>query len=68
MHEIEKKREPTNLTIAVLALNEASMITTCLQSASFAEQILVNDSGNSDDHMLIARSLRWSGFLDRSHR
>ena len=55
-HEIDKKREPTNLTIAVLALNEASMITSYLQSSSFAEQILVIDSGSSDDTMLIARS------------
>ena len=61
-HKIDKKRDPTNLTIAVLALNEASMHTSCLQSASFAEQILVIVSGSSDDTMLIARSLSWSGF------
>jgi glycosyltransferase involved in cell wall biosynthesis len=75
-HKIDKKSESTNLTIAVLALNEASMITSCLQSASFAEQILVIDSGSSDDTMLIARSLGaevhsypdWQGFAIQRNR
>ena len=76
MHKIDKKSESTNLTIAVLALNEASMITSCLESASFAEQILVIDSGSSDDTMLIARSLGaevhsyadWQGFAIQRNR
>jgi glycosyltransferase involved in cell wall biosynthesis len=75
-HKIDKKSESTNLTIAVLALNEASMITSCLESASFAEQILVIDSGSSDDTMLIARSLGaevhsyadWQGFAIQRNR
>ena len=75
-HKIDKKSESTNLTIAVLALNEASMITSCLESASFAAQILVIDSGSSDDTMLIARSLGaevhsyadWQGFAIQRNR
>jgi glycosyltransferase involved in cell wall biosynthesis len=75
-HKIDKKSESTNLTIVVLALNEASMITSCLESASFAEQILVIDSGSSDDTLLIARSLGaevhsyadWEGFAIQRNR
>jgi glycosyltransferase involved in cell wall biosynthesis len=76
MHKIDRESESTNLTIAVLALNEASMITSCLESASFAEQILVIDSGSRDDTMLIARSLGaevhsyadWQGFAIQRNR
>ena len=71
-----KKDETNNLTIAILALNEASMISSCLQSASFAEQVLVIDSGSSDDTLVIAKSLGaetycypdWQGFASQRNR
>jgi glycosyltransferase involved in cell wall biosynthesis len=72
----DKKNEANKLAIAVLALNEASMITSCLQSASFADQVLVIDSGSSDDTLAIARSLGaethcypdWNGFALQRNR
>jgi glycosyltransferase involved in cell wall biosynthesis len=59
-----------SLTIAILALNEASLIYHCLQSASFADQLLVIDSGSTDSTPEIAHSFGadvycypdWQGF------
>lgn len=71
-----KKDKANNLTIAVLALNEADMIANCIQSANFAEQILVIDSGSCDDTLAIAKSLGaethcypdWHGFAIQRNR
>ncbi len=41
-------RRPT-LGVAVLTLNEAQRIEACLRSAAFADQIVVIDSGSTDD-------------------
>ncbi len=41
-------RQPT-LGVAVLTLNEAQRIEACLRSAAFADQIVVIDSGSTDD-------------------
>lgn len=64
------------LTIAVLTLNEAHRIHACLQSAQFADQIVVVDSGSTDDTVAIARSLGaqvhvypdWQGFAIQRNR
>ena len=37
-----------SLTIAVLTMNEAENIAACLESAQFADQVLVVDSGSTD--------------------
>lgn len=68
-------KKPT-LTVAVLTLNEAKRIRACLQSAHFADQILVVDSGSQDDTVAIAQSLGaevhtyadWQGFAVQRNR
>jgi glycosyltransferase involved in cell wall biosynthesis len=63
------QQKPT-LTISVLTKNETHQIRRCLQSASFADEILVIDNGSVDDTVEIARSLgakvhvypEWQGF------
>ena len=64
------------LTIAVLTLNEAEQIEACLRSATFADQLLVMDSGSTDDTVLLARNLGaevhvsedWQGFAVQRNR
>ena len=64
------------LTIAVLTLNESEQIEACLRSASFADQLLVIDSGSSDDTVALARDLGaevhvhadWQGFAVQRNR
>ncbi len=67
--------EPT-LTVAVLTHNEAQRIAACLQSASFADQLLVVDSGSDDETVAIAHRLGaevyvhpdWQGFAVQRNR
>ena len=67
--------KPT-LTVAVLTLNEAKRIRTCLQSAKFADQLLVVDSGSTDDTVKVAQELGaevhiypdWQGFAVQRNR
>jgi glycosyltransferase involved in cell wall biosynthesis len=64
------------LTVAVLTHNEAHRIEACLRSAAFADQLLVVDSGSTDDTVAIARSLGaevhsypdWQGFAVQRNR
>lgn len=68
-------RLPT-LTVAVLTHNEAHRIEACLRSATFADQLLVVDSGSTDDTVAIARGLGaevhsypdWQGFAMQRNR
>ena len=55
MHTPTEKR-PT-LTIGILTLNEAHRIKACLESAKFADQLIVVDSGSSDGTAEIAVTL-----------
>lgn len=67
---------PPTLTVAVLTHNEAHRIAACLQSAAFADQLLVVDSGSTDDTVQIAQSLGaevhshpdWQGFAVQRNR
>lgn len=64
------------LTVAVLTLNEAHRIRACLESAHFADQIVVVDSGSSDDTVAIAQAMGaqvhvyadWQGFAIQRNR
>ncbi|MDA8455877.1 glycosyltransferase family 2 protein [Acidovorax sp. GBBC 3334] len=64
------------LTVAVLTLNEGHRIAACLESAAFADQIVVVDSGSTDDTVEEARRLGaevhvhpdWQGFAVQRNR
>ena len=43
-----------SLCIGILAMNESRRIDACVASASFADQVLVIDSGSTDDTRDIA--------------
>ncbi|HSJ98684.1 MAG TPA: glycosyltransferase family 2 protein [Myxococcota bacterium] len=47
--------EPLPLTVAIIAYNAASQIGACLASVDFAAEVLVVDSGSSDETAAIAR-------------
>lgn len=57
------------LTVAVISLNAAAQIGPCLESAAFADELLVVDSGSADGTVEVARShgarvesRQWPGF------
>ena len=64
------------LTVGILTLNEEKRIASCIQSAQFANQILVIDSGSKDKTRDIAASLGaevfeyadWQGFAVQRNR
>ena len=66
----------TSLSVIVIAKNEAHNIAACLRSVHFADQIIVLDSGSSDETVLLARSLGaevgintdWQGFGVQKNR
>lgn len=68
-------QRPT-LTIGILAKNEAHQIERCLRSATFADEVVVVDSGSTDRTVEIARSLGaqtfvhadWQGFAVQRNR
>ena len=67
---------PPTLTVAVLTHNEAHRIEACLKSAAFADQVLVVDSGSTDDTVALAKGLGaevhsypdWQGFAVQRNR
>lgn len=64
-----EEKTPT-LTVAVLTKNEAPRIEACLRSAAWADQLIVVDSGSTDDTVALARAAGaevfvyadWQGF------
>jgi glycosyltransferase involved in cell wall biosynthesis len=68
-------KKPT-LCIAILTLNEERRIAQCIQSAHFADQIVVVDSGSKDGTVALAQSLGaqvhshpdWQGFAEQRNR
>ena len=67
---------PGGLSVAIIARNEAHRIARCLQSVAFADQIVVLDSGSTDNTVAIARGLGadvevtpdWPGFGPQKNR
>ena len=67
---------PGGLSVAIIACNEAHRIARCLQSVAFADQVVVLDSGSTDDTVTIARGLGadvevtpdWPGFGPQKNR
>lgn len=74
--ENKDSSRPVRLTIAILTLNEEKRIAQCIRSASFADQIVVADSGSKDRTREIAASLGaevylypdWQGFAVQRNR
>ena len=66
----------TRLTIGILTLNEERRIEACIRSCSFADQIVVVDSGSKDRTVEIAKGLGaevfvypdWQGFAEQRNR
>lgn len=64
------------LTIGILTMNEERRIAACIDSAAFADQIIVVDSGSSDDTVAIAQAKGvelfsypdWQGFAVQRNR
>ncbi len=64
-----------SLTVAILALDETDRIGEAIRSASFADEVLVLDSGSSDGTAALARELGarvletdWPGFVAQRNR
>jgi glycosyltransferase involved in cell wall biosynthesis len=62
------------LTVTIITLNEAAHIAAAIDSASFADDILVVDSGSSDGTADIARgkgvrvlTREWTGYVDQKN-
>lgn len=70
------KTKTPSLCIGILTMNESRRIAKCIESAKFADQIVVVDSGSKDDTVLIAQSLGaqvhihtdWNGFAEQRNR
>ena len=66
----------SRLSVIVICRNEAANIRACLESVGFADQIVLLDSGSSDDTVAIARacgaqvhqSVDWPGFGAQKNR
>jgi glycosyltransferase involved in cell wall biosynthesis len=64
------------LSVAVITKNEAHRIERCLRSVAFADQVVVIDSGSTDDTVAVARRLGaevqvtpdWPGFGRQKNR
>ena len=64
------------LTIGILTLNEAQHLERCIHSARFANQIIIIDSGSTDDTQAIAQKFGvefhtysdWQGFAEQRNR
>src|SRR4030095_5471580 len=62
------------VTVTIITLNEADHIADAIDSASWADEIIVVDSGSTDDTVAIARSKgarvetrAWSGYIDQKN-
>ncbi|EGW53178.1 O-antigen ligase family protein [Candidatus Endoriftia persephonae] len=56
---------PASLSVIVITRNEAARIRACLESVSWADEILVLDSGSSDETLAICREYTDKVFVNR---
>jgi glycosyltransferase involved in cell wall biosynthesis len=64
------------LTIGILTMNEARRIEACIRSTQFADEVIVVDSGSSDNTVALAQQLGaqvhthadWQGFAEQRNR
>ncbi|HEY8906762.1 MAG TPA: glycosyltransferase family 2 protein [Rhodoferax sp.] len=64
------------LSVIIISKNESANIEACLDSVAFADEVIVLDSGSSDDTVCLARAKRakvyatddWSGFGPQKNR
>lgn len=76
VRSIEKRESLTSLSVIVITKNESHNIEACLRSAAFADEIVVLDSGSTDDTVEIAKSMGarvsvspdWQGFGIQKNR
>ncbi len=66
---------PDHLSIILITKNEAANIRACLESVAWADEIIVVDSGSTDDTVAICRELGatvhehdWPGFGEQKNR
>lgn len=68
-------KSPT-LSVIIISRNESANIEACLDSVAFADEVIVLDSGSSDDTVFLARAKRakvyvtedWPGFGPQKNR
>ena len=47
----------TSLSVIVITHNESARLRACLESVAFADEVVVVDSGSTDDTVAIARAI-----------
>lgn len=69
------KEKPSSLSVILITKNEAANIRDCLQSVAWADEIIVVDSGSTDDTVAICREFTphvhvrdWPGFGIQKNR
>lgn len=68
------EKDEITLSACIICLNEARNIARCLRSLTWADQIIVVDSGSEDDTVRIAREYTdavfkrvWTGYVDQKN-
>ncbi len=59
-HRLRTKENVQPLSVTIIACNEADRIGAAIRSVSFAQEVLVIDSGSADDTVAVAESLGYS--------
>lgn len=66
----------TSLSVIIITRNESARLRACLESVAFADEVIVLDSGSTDDTVAVARALGaktsvspdWPGFGPQKNR